>query len=486
MKSLAAIALCLVLISISATTSLAADSTTRPTIHINNVDLPVPTEAQAKWQGLELGMFIHFDIEVFDKDYQTTHERGFAHKAMGEIDPKAMFNPKASRYRSMARCHKISARKYACFTCKHSSGFLMWQSDLYPYGVKQSPWKNGKGDVVQDYLASCRKAGIEPGLYCSAGGNSWWNVHRGQYQYRHGQITGKPEDVQAFVDMDLKMYEDLWSKTGAPIYMWFDGGINPFGERLNPLIEKYLPHTVCFNGPENGVPGGLARWSGNEKGFAPYPLWNTIDITDDQKDRGPGSPDGKYWVPVEANVPLRYHVWMWQSDTEPQILSLSTLMADYLNTVGNGSNFIINANIDPDGQVPAADANRLTEFGDTIRKWFGQSIAETSGRGETIELKLPQPTEIDFVSIMEDIRRGQRVRSYAVEGLVDGKWKKLCDGESIGHKRIQQFDRVKASAIRLHVTQSVAEPIIKKLAIYNIDPLPPDPTNPATTQNAGR
>jgi alpha-L-fucosidase len=195
-------------------------------------------------------------------------------------------------------------------------------------------------------------------------------------------------------------------------------------------------------------------------------------------DRGAGDPDGKYWIPVEGNVPLRYHEWFWTPYNENKILSLSSLMAMYLETVGHGANFIINANIGPDGRVPDADVQRFKEFGDMIRKWFGTSIAETSGTGRTVELKLPQPQEINFVMIMEDIRRGQRIRNYEVDGLVDGTWKKLCDGESVGHKRIQEFDQTKVSAIRLRVTKDVAGPIISKLAVYNIQALPPDPNNP--------
>ena len=300
----------------------ASPSPQQATLHVNNLDLPIPTEDQAKWQDLELGMFIHFDIEIFDKDYQTTHPRGSATSRWAR-SIRVCLTPQSWTLINGCRSPANLAAKYACFTCKHSSGFLMWQSDLYPYGVKQSPWKDGKGDVVQEYLASCRKFGIEPGLYCSAGGNSWWQLHHAPLTYRKGNLDGKAEDVQAFLDMDRKMYEDLWSKTGPVIYMWFDGGVNPFGDTLNPLIEKYLPHTVCFNGPEMGEPGGLARWSGNEKGFVGYPLWNTIDVTNDQRDRGTGSPEGKFWLPVETDVPLRYHVWLWQKDTEPQILSLS-------------------------------------------------------------------------------------------------------------------------------------------------------------------
>lgn len=458
------------LLDIASTASLLAEPAVPP--------LPRPTPEQAAWQDDELGMFIHFDIEVFDKDYQFAQPRGSDPTPLGDISP-AQFNPRRLDTDQWLRAARALGARYAVFTAKHSSGFLMWQSDLYPFGVRQSPWQNGTGDVVRDFMASCLKYGIQPGLYCSAGGHSYWNLHHSPVTYRHGRISGRPDAVQAFVNMDLRMYKSLFKDAGALSYLWLDGGVDPFGDRLAPIIAKFEPRAVCFNGPSNGVPAGLARWSGNEMGYAPYPLWNTVNTTDDQKDRGEGDPNGKYYVPVEANVPLRYHVWIWRADDQDKILSLSALMAMYLKTVGRGANFIINANIDPDGRIPAADAKRLAEFGATIRKWFGKSIAATNGRGEMVELDLKGPRRINFVSIMEDLRQGQRIRRYAVDGRANGRWRELCAGESIGHKRIQQFDPVTVDAVRLRVNESAGEPIIRQLAVYNIHTLPPDPADPA-------
>jgi alpha-L-fucosidase len=441
-------------------------------------ELPRPTAEQAAWQDDELGMFIHFDIEVFDKAYQYAHPRGPDRKPMGDISPSE-FNPRRLDTDQWLRTARALGAKYAMFTAKHESGFLMWQSDLYPFGVKQSPWQNGRGDVVREFVNSCGKYGIQPGLYCSAGGHSYWNLHHNPVVYRHGQLSGEPEAVQAFLNMDLQMYTSLFKDAGPISYLWLDGGVDPFGDRLAPIIAKHEPNAVCFNGPSNGVPAGLARWSGNEMGYAPYPLWDTVNTTDDQLDRGAGDANGRYYVPVEANVPLRYHVWIWRADDQDKILSLSALMDMYLKTVGRGANFIINANIDPDGRIPRADARRLAEFGATIRKWFGKGIADAAGRGDVVELDLKRPRQINFVSIMEDLRPGQRVRSYAVEGRLDGQWRELCAGQSIGHKRIQQFDRSTVDAVRLRVTESVGEPIIRQLAVYNIQTLPPDPNDPA-------
>jgi alpha-L-fucosidase len=438
--------------------------------------VPRPTAAQIRWQHDELGIFFHFDIEVFDRAYQTISVRGNRLPPLGSIRPK-LFNPRRLDTNQWLRVAKSMGAKYAVFTAKHSSGFLMWPSGIYPYGVRQSPWRGGRGDVVRDFIKSCRKYAVAPGLYCSAGANSWWSLHEGPVGFKQGKAIGTPAAVRRFLAMDVRMYASLWKHAGPLAYIWFDGGVDPLGSRLNGLLRKYEPDAVCFNGPA-GAPGGIARWSGNEHGFVGYPLWNTASTTDDQRDRGAGTPNGPYYIPVEANVPLRYHFWMWKSDTVNKILPLATLMKMYLHTVGRGSNFIVNANIDPDGRVPAPDARRLAQFGALIRKWFGTSLAQVSGRGDRIDLPLPHPTVINFVMIQEDISRGQKIRSYQVEGLVHGIWKPLCRGQSVGEKRIQQFDAARVSAIRLLITQSVGTPVVRKLAVFHIRTPWPAPSHP--------
>jgi alpha-L-fucosidase len=427
---------------------------------------PLPTSAQVQWENDQLGMFFHFDIEVFDKPYQTIHPRGYHLPPLGSIAPK-LFAPSRLDTNQWLRVAKSMGAKYAVFTAKHSSGFQMWPSRVYPYGVKQSPWKHGKGNVVREFITSCKRYGIAPGLYCSAGNNSWWNLHHGLARFSGGRAVGSRANVRGFLNMDVQMYTSLWKHAGPLAYMWFDGGVDPLGARLNGLLRKYEPNAVCFNGPA-GAPGGLARWSGNEHGFADYPTWNTVNTMDDQKDRGAGTPGGKYYVPVEANVPLRYHFWMWKSDTVKNILPVNTLMKMYLRTVGRGCNFIVNANIDPDGRVPAPDARRLAAFGATIRKWFGTSLAQTSGTGQLVTLHLPKPAKINFVMIKERIAMGQRIHKYNIQGLVNGTWQVLCRGASVGEKRIEQFTPTTVTAVRLAVTRSTGTPLISKLAVFHI------------------
>jgi len=143
-------------------------------------------------------------------------------------------------------------------------------------------------------------------------------------------------------------------------------------------------------------------------------------------------------------------------------------MDKYDRSVGRNCNLLLNANPDPTGLIPEPDMRRYKEFGDEIRRRFGTSLAETSGRGAVVELRLEAPTRIDHVIAMEDIREGERVREYVVEGLSDGGWEELCRGESIGHKRIQRFPPAVVRAVRLRTVRSVARPIIRKLAVYDV------------------
>lgn len=81
---------------------------------------------------------------------------------------------------------------------------------------------------------------------------------------------------------------------------------------------------------------------------------------------------------------------------------------------------------------------------------------------------MPDKQKVNHVIIQEDIRYGEHVRKYSLEARVGGKWITVCEGESIGHKRIQYFDEVECTKIRLSVEKSIAEPQLKNLAVYDV------------------
>jgi alpha-L-fucosidase len=416
-----------------------------------------PTPQQLDWQDKEIGMFFHFDIPVF-----TDLGEGAWPKA-GHLDPN-LYDPAKLDTDQWLEAAKALGATYTVFVAKHCSGFLSWQSDLYPYGVKQSRWRGGKGDVVKDYMASCRRYGIKPGLYASVSANAHWEVNNpGLINWGQG---GDAEAQAKYVQMSEQMLAELWGNYGPLYEIWFDGGaLDPSqgGPNLLPLLLKLQPTAVVFGGPAASI-----RWIGNEKGVAPYPCWATVPA--DARDyNGAGDPDGKKWMPGECDVPIRNHDWFWHPNAEHKLYPLEQLLEMYYQSVGRNCNLLINANINREGLVPEADFERYRQFGAEIRRRFGKSLAETTAAGGEAQISLPKPQRIDHVILMEDIAHGERVREYLVEGLVGGAWQKLCDGISIGHKRIQQFAPIEVAAVRLRVTKSVAEPYLRRFAVFNVE-----------------
>ena len=417
--------------------------------------LPRPSVQQAQWQDMELGMFFHFDLPIY--------KPGWNWRSWADRPTPAMYNPAKLDTDQWMEAARAMGAKYAVFVAKHCSGFLQWQSDLYPYGVKQSPWRGGKGDVVRDFVESCHKYGIKPGLYASVTANGYLEVDNpGLVNRGKG---GDPAAQARYVKICEQMLTELWSRYGDLFEIWFDGGALPVekgGPDLVPIYQKYQPQAIVFQGPVASI-----RWIGNERGVAAYPCWATVPHRDNY--HGSGDPDGQYWLPGECDVPVRNHDWFWQPDSAHKLYALDELMDMYYRSVGRNCNLLLNANPNPEGLVPDADFQRYIEFGKEIRRRFAKPVARTQGQGSTVELKLPGPAVIDHVVLMEDIRHGERIRTYRVEGQTGpDTWRELCAGESVGHKRIEQFEPVEIARLRLRVSESVAEPLVRELAAYRV------------------
>ena len=196
----------------------------------------------------------------------------------------------------------------------------------------------------------------------------------------------------------------------------------------------HAPTAMIFQSPWATI-----RWVGNEQGYAPYPAWNSVkkaDAVSGVSTTENSDPEGNAWLPIEVDTVIRYHDWFWSTTNEKDLRSLDELMDVYYNSVGHGAVLLLNIAPDTTGRIPEADAKRAAEFGAGIKRRFGKSIAETSGRGNFVELTFDKPTTIDHVITMEDILQGERVREYVIEGLVDGDWQRIAQGSAIGHKMI--------------------------------------------------
>lgn len=433
--------------------------------------VPCPTNAQLNWQNCEIGIIYHFDISVA----VGRHEAG-NNSFKETFDPKK-YNPTKLDTDQWIKAAKAVGAKYAIFTATHFNGFLQWQSNAYPYGLKQAKWRNGKGDIVADFVNSCHKAGIMPGIYLSTHRNAYWQL----WDYYVGWGNGKGTKKQKIFNRAAEqMVKELCSNYGPLVQIWFDAGTklpHEGGPDVLSVFEKYQPDSVFYHATKRSD----HRWIGNEAGYANYPCWSTMPEGDNVSHKAAswkpiladGDPKGKVWSPGMVDVPFRaehgIHNWFWAPNQDHSIYSKEKLLDIYYTSVGRNCNLVIGEVITPEGLVPEADISRLKEFGDEIRRRFSKPIAQTSERGKEINLNLPGSSILNHVVIQEDIAKGERIRKYIVEGLINGKWEKICDGESVGYKRIQQFEPINASGVRLKITDSIAEPLIKNFSVYLIN-----------------
>ena len=258
---------------------------------------------------------------------------------------------------------------------------------------------------------------------------------------------------------------EVLSRYGEISEVWFDGSCVI---EVGDILKQHAPRAMVFQGPHTTL-----RWVGNEAGYAPYPAWQTVkraDAATGIATAAHSDPDGDVWLPMECDTTLLDHKWFWGENTDHMLKSLDQLMDIYYKSVGRGCVLLLNSTPDTSGLIPAAHVQRYEEFGDEITRRFGKSLGEAHGQGETVELDLGRPRAINHVITMEDIREGQRVRAYRLEGLADGGWQVLVPkGLSVGHKRIDVFPRTVVSKVRIVVTESVGQPVISRLAAFNVE-----------------
>lgn len=407
--------------------------------------LAKPSVLQIAWQSMEVGMFIHFAPNVY---YDKQGDAG------GVSDPK-IFNPYLLDTNQWVDVAESMGAHYIILTAKHVGGFCLWPTSTTNYSIASTPYKHGKGDIVGELAASCKKRGMRFGVDVSP-----------RDDHHHAGLSGKvlsgnPEDQKRYDDMYKEQLTELMTQYGPMVEVWFDGSAR--GNLIGPIVHKYQPNAMIFN-----TSVGTIRWVGNEEGVAPYPLWDTV--TEDSHltggASGAGDPDGTVWLPAECDVPIRED-WFWSTTNAHTLKSLDQLMDIYYKSVGRGANLLLDETPDRTGVIPAADAKRTAEFGNEVRRRFGHPIATTHGTGNQIELDLKNPTLVDHVVIQESIADGQRVREYRLEALVNGQWATVATGSSIGHKRIEVFNRQNASKIKLVVSKAVCEPRIASFAVFN-------------------
>jgi alpha-L-fucosidase len=379
----------------------------------------LPSPQQVQWQNMERTMFVHFAPNTWqgtELDDRST--------------PLNRINPTKLDVNQWIDAAESFGAKMIIFVAKHVGGFCMWQTESTAYSIKNTSYKNGKGDILDELAKACFNRGMRLGVYIYPGDYTW-----GAYLGGGGK-TKDPARQEGYNNVLRMQWEEVLSRYGNQIHeIWYDGGLVV---PLEDIVKKYAPNAIVFQGPFANI-----RWVGNEQGIAPYPAWNSVKAKDAKTGVATGDhgdPDGDIWMPLEVDVTLKDHNWFWSPGNYKNLRSLNQLMEIYYTSVGRGGLLLLNAAPDTTGLIPTEDMKLYKQFGDEINRRFGKCIASTSGNGEMLEIKMNKSTKIDHVVIQEDIVFGERVREYVVEGKTGEKWIELASGISIGYKRIERFD----------------------------------------------
>ena len=406
--------------------------------------LVVPTVQQLRWQDYEIGTLIHFGPATWlNRDVDRP-----------EWFDLESFNPTQLNADQWVDAAEAMGAKYIMLVAKHRGGFCLWQTETSDYGVRNTPWREGRGDVVGELAIACVRKDMALGIVLSPTDAS------------HGAGAGgrcaTSEQQDRYDRVYRQQLTELLSRYGAIAEIWFDAKL---AIPVSDILRDHAPQAMVLQGPH-----ATLRWVGNALGIAPYPAWNVVslDSARNRKARAhQGDPRGKAWLPSECIVRLRNH-WYWKQGQDSPLKTLHELMEIYYHSVGHGAGLLINQAPDASGRIPAADVARGAEFGAEVARRFGTILAKTRGKGETVEVTLPTPVWVDHCIIMEDISLGERIREYVLEGRRGSKdWMEMARGTAVGHKRIERFAPHNVNRVRLRIVQSAETPVIREFALYH-------------------
>ena len=453
--------------------------------------LPVPTDRQIAWHEMEQYAFVHFSTNTFtDKEWGYGDEK------------ESAFNPTVMDVTQWTKTIKEAGLKGLILACKHHDGFCLWPSKYTEHSVKNSPYKGGKGNVVDEVEKACRVEGLKFGIYLSP-----WDRNRSDF--------GLP----SYVEYYRNQLKELFGAHKPVFEMWVDGanGGDGFYGGVNEMrkidgktyydwpttlktVREMDPDVIFFSdaGPD-------IRWCGNESGSVQETNWNTI--TPDTLYAGKsgisdllntGSENGTSWIPAEVDVSIRPG-WFYHAQEDSLVKTPQQLFDIYLSSVGRGANLILNIPPDRRGLINEIDVVALQGWKKLIDGYFKTNLAlnqpavASSVRGNageynalkvndgdketywatndeektgSVEIDLGQPKLISFVTIQEYIKLGQRVKNFRVEMLRDGKWVAIAKGTTIGYKRIIKLFPTEAQKVRLVITDSKACPVISNMEVY--------------------
>lgn len=438
-------------------------------------ELPVPNKQQLAWQQAELGVVFHYDLHVFDSSkYVQSVNR------MIPVKDYDIFNPIQLNVEQWVIAAKSAGARFALLTATHETGFALYQSDVNPYSLKAVTWRDGKGDIIRDFVEACRKHDIKPGIYLGIRWNSFFGVH----DFKVNGTGEMQKNRQAYYNKMVEgMVEEICTRYGPLFEIWFDGGAShpdKGAPNVLPIVKKYQPDCLFYHNEQLAE----ARWGGSESGTVGYPNWSTYPFRytgpgEEIKKHGfallkHGDSLGRYWVPAMADAPLRgykgRHEWFWEPGDEAHIYPVDDLMDMYYKSVGRNATLIMGLTPDPSGLLPKEDVQRLKEWGTEIKRRFAEPLAVTVGQKRQLEISLPKAMDVHQFLVQENIAKGHRVKAFRIQALANNKWMTMVKGSAIGHKFIYLLDQpVKAKKFRFIVDDAFAEPDIINFSVYQVE-----------------
>ena len=454
--------------------------------------LPVPEPKQVEWQQMETYAFIHFGLNTFND-----REWGY-----GDTDPK-VFNPTNLDCEQWAQTLVKAGMKGVILTAKHHDGFCLWPFEGTEYSIKNSPWKNGKGNVVKELSEACKKYGLKFAVYLSP-----WDRHQANY--------GTPEYLPYF----YAQLHDLLTNYGPVFEVWFDGANGGDGwyggakdirtidrknyynyPRIYEMLDSIQPQAIIFS---DGGPG--CRWVGNEKGFAGATNWSFLRKGevhpgyDKSYELQYGHPDGNQWVPAECDVSIRPG-WFYHPEEDDRVKSPDQLVDLYYRSVGHNATLLLNFPVDRRGLIHPVDSANAVRFHEMIQQQLktnlvaGMTPKVSNERGgdfvasaltddnfdtywateegvttADIEFSFDTPTRMNRMMLQEYIPLGQRVKAFVVEYLDKDTWLPVKLNEettTIGYKRLLRFETVETKGIRIRITDARGPLCLSNVGVYD-------------------
>ena len=443
---------------------------------------PLPSKAQLDYHKEELAAFIHYGMNTY-----TNSEWG-----NGRENPQN-FNPTNLDTDQWIKTLKDAGFKRTIMVVKHHDGFVIYPSKYTDHTVAASPWKDGKGDLLEEISKSATKYDMNMGVYLSP-----WDANNPKYHVS----TEKEYNEYYLNQLKEILGNPKYGKNGKFIEVWMDGARGSGAQKVTYTFDEWFKYIkeaegdiAIFSAQPTSV-----RWIGNERGIAGDPVWHKVKkakITDDVKNEylNHGDPEGDMYSVGEADVSIRSG-WFYHDNQQPK--SIKDLMDIYFKSVGRGTPLLLNIPPNKEGKFADADVARLKEFRATLDQMYATDFAKgatvtasstrknhlyqasnlTDGKDDTswalsndaktgeFTVDFGQKRRFDVVELKEDIAKGQRISGFKVEVELNGRWVPYGEGSTVGYRRLVQGQPVEAQKIRVTITNSQATPILTNFSVY--------------------